>query len=163
MLLQSMQKALNKQINDEIYSSYLYLSMATHFQAANLPGFANWMSVQSKEEYGHALKIYGYIHDRGGRVTLDAVAKPPATFKKPLDVMKQVLDHEREITGTINKLYEMATKEKDYPTQVMLQWFVSEQVEEEKTASELIELLKLIGDAPAGLVMLDRQLAGRGS
>ena len=120
MLSQSMQKALNKQINDEIFSSYLYLAMATHFQAANLPGFAHWMSIQSKEEYGHAMKLYGYIHDRNGRVTLDAIAKPPSGFKKPLDVMKQVLDHEESVTASINKLHEAATKEKDYPTQVML-------------------------------------------
>lgn len=163
MLSKSMQKALNEQINHEVYSSYLYLSMSAHFQAANLPGFAQWMTVQSKEEYGHATKIYGYIHDRNGRVTLEAIAKPPATFKKPLDIMKQVLEHEQGVTALINKLYELALKEKDYPTQVMLQWFVNEQVEEEKTASDLIEQLKLIGDATAGLMMLDRQLATRGS
>ncbi len=163
MLSKTMQKALNQQINDELYSSYLYLSMSTYFQAVNLPGFAHWMMVQSKEEYDHAIKIYGYIHNRNGRVMLDVIEKPPAEFRKPLDVMKQVLEHEQNVTGSINKLYDMAAKEKDYPTQVMLQWFINEQVEEEKTASDIIEQLKMVGDAMAGLVILDRQLGSRGS
>ena len=163
MLSQSMQKKLNEQVRNEIYSSYLYLSMSAHFQAVNLVGFAKWMAVQSKEEYGHAMKIYEYIHDRSGRITLDAIAKPPATFKKPLDVMKQVLEHEVSVTAMIHELYDLAIKEKDYPTLVMLQWFVTEQVEEERTASDIIEQLKMIGDAPAGLMMLDRQLASRGT
>lgn len=163
MLSNTMQKALNQQINDELYSSYLYLSMSAHFQAVNLPGFAHWMMAQSKEEYDHAMKIYGYIHARNGRATLDAIEKPPAEFKKPIDVMKQVLEHEKKVTGLINKLYEMAMKEKDYPTQVMLQWFINEQVEEEKTAGDIIEQLKMAGDATAGLIMLDRQLGSRGS
>ena len=163
MLSKPMLKALNDQVNDELYSSYLYLSMSAHFQASNLPGFAHWMMLQSKEEYEHAMKIFNYIHGRSGRTTLNAIAKPPAEFKRPLDVMKQVLEHEKTVSGMINSLYELATKEKDYPTQVMLQWFITEQVEEEKTAGDIIEQLKMIGDAGAGLMMLDRQLGGRGS
>ncbi len=163
MLSKSMQKALNEQINNELYSSYLYLSMSAHFQATNLPGFAHWMIVQSKEEYDHAMKIFGYIQDRNSRAMLEAISKPPAEFKKPLDIMKQILEHEKSVTGMINHLYDMAVKEKDYPTQVTLQWFVKEQVEEEKMASDIIEQLKMIGDATPGLVMLDRQLGSRGS
>ena len=161
MLSKSMLKALNEQVNQELYASYLYLSMSAHFESANLPGFALWMQVQSKEENGHAMKIYKYIHDRGERVTLEAIDKPPSSFKKPLDVMRQALEHEKKVTGLITRLYEVAMKEKDYPTQVMLQWFINEQVEEEKTASDIIELLKQVGDAPAGLIMLDRQLGAR--
>jgi len=161
MLSKSMLKALNEQVNQELYASYLYLSMSAHFESSNLPGFALWMQVQSKEENGHAMKIYKYIHDRSERVTLETIDKPPSSFKKPLDVMKQALEHEKKVTGMITRLYEMAMKEKDYPTQVMLQWFINEQVEEEKTASDIIELLKQVGDAPAGLIMLDRQLGAR--
>lgn len=163
MLSKSMLKALNEQINHELYSSYLYLSMAAHFHNASLPGFAHWMALQSKEEYEHAMKIFNYITERNGRVVLDAIDKPPTEFKKPLDVMKQVLEHEKKVSGLINRLYEMAAREKDYPTQVMLQWFITEQVEEEKTAADIIEQLKMIDDMPAGLIMLDRQLGSRSS
>ncbi|MCI0706598.1 MAG: ferritin [Ignavibacteriae bacterium] len=160
-LSKSMLKALNEQVTHEFYAAHLYLSMSAHFESSNLPGFARWMQLQSKEENGHAMKIYKYIHERNDRVTLDAIDKPPTEFKKPLDVMKQALEHEKKVSGLINNLYEMAVKEKDYPTQVMLQWFITEQVEEEKTASDIIELLKQVGDAPAGLIMLDRQLGAR--
>ena len=161
MLSKTMLKALNEQVTHEFYASHLYLSMSAHFESSNLPGFARWMQVQSKEEYEHAMKIYKFIHDRNERVTLEGISKPPAEFKKPLDIMKQALEHEKKVSAMINRLYEMAVKEKDYPTQVMLQWFITEQVEEEKTASDIIELLKQIGDAPAGLIMLDRQLGAR--
>ncbi len=163
MLSKSMLKALNAQINHELFSSYLYLSMSAHFQSVNLPGFAHWMALQSKEEYEHAMKIFNYMTERNGRVVLEAIDKPPTEFKKPLDVMKQVLEHEKKVTGLINRLYDLAVSEKDYPTQVMLQWFITEQVEEEKTAGDIIEQLKMVGDMPAGLMMLDRQLASRGN
>lgn len=161
MLSKAMLKALNEQVTHEFYAAHLYLSMSAHFESENLPGFARWMELQSKEEHGHAMKIYKYIHDRDDRVTLEAIDKPPASFKKPIDVMKMALEHEKKVTGLINRLYELALKEKDYPTQVMLQWFITEQVEEEKTALDIIELLKQVGDAPAGLIMLDRQLGAR--
>lgn len=162
MLSKKMQDALNTQINHELYSSYLYLAMSAHFEAANLPGFANWMKVQSAEEYGHGMKFFHFINERSGRAELDAIAKPPVEYKTPLDVMKKVLEHEKKVTGTIEALYELALKEKDYPTQVMLQWFITEQVEEEKNASDIIELLKSIGDSPAGLAMVDGKLGARG-
>jgi ferritin len=158
-----MLKALNAQINHELYSSYLYLSMSAHFQSVNLPGFAHWMALQSKEEYEHAMKIFNYITEHNGRVVLDAIDKPPTEFQKPLNVMKQVLEHEKKVSGLINRLYDLAVSEKDYPTQVMLQWFITEQVEEEKSASDIIEQLKMVGDVPAGLILLDRQLGSRGS
>jgi ferritin len=161
MLSKKLLDALNLQINNELYSSYLYLSMAAHFEAANLPGFANWMRIQSDEETGHGMKFYHYINERSGRVVLQAIAKPPVDYKTPLDVMKKVLEHENKVTGTIEALYELSLKEKDYPTQVMLQWFISEQVEEEKNASDIIELLKNIGDSPAGLAMVDQRLGYR--
>jgi ferritin len=161
LLPKALQDAINEQINHEMYSSYLYLAMATHFTAVNLTGFANWMNVQSKEEWSHAMKLYQYIFDRGGNVVLKGIAQPPAEFKSPMEIFKQVLEHEQKITKLITKLYELAVKEKDYPTQIMLQWFINEQVEEEKNDNEIIAQLEMIGDSPAMLMMLDRRLAER--
>ncbi len=161
MLPKKIQDALNKQINNELYSSYVYLSMSAYFQAANLPGFAHWMMAQSTEENKHAMKFYHHIVENGGRVVLEAIGKPPLDYKSPLDVMKKSLEQEKSVTASINAMYELAQKEKDYPTQVMLQWFITEQVEEEKTVADIIEMLKMIGDAPAGLIMADRQLGAR--
>ncbi|MEX2088700.1 MAG: ferritin, partial [Bacteroidota bacterium] len=151
MLSKKMQSALNQQIKRELYSAYLYLSMASHFEASNFPGFGHWMKKQYEEETGHGMKIYGYVQDRGGRVELEAIEKPPVKFKSPLEIMNQVLEHEKTVTGSIHALYELAMKENDYATQVMLQWFITEQVEEEKTVVDIIEQLKMVGDAPAGL------------
>ncbi|MFH0990315.1 MAG: ferritin [bacterium] len=161
MLSKNMLDALNLQINHELYSSYLYLSMSAHFEAENLSGFAQWMSAQAKEENEHAMKFYRYVFERGSKVVLEAIDKPPTDFKTPLEVMKMVLEHEKKVTASINALYELALKENDYPSQIKLQWFITEQVEEEKNAADIIEMLKMIGDAPAGLVMVDRQLGAR--
>jgi ferritin len=161
MLPKTIQDAINEQINQEMYSSYLYLAMSTHFTVENLPGFANWMQVQSTEEWSHAMKLYKYIFDRGGVVVLKGIAQPPAKFKSPIEVFKQVFEHEQKITKLITKLYELAVKEKDYPTQIMLQWFINEQVEEEKNDTEIITQLEMIGDSPAMLMMFDRRLAER--
>lgn len=161
MISKKLQDAINQQITYEFYSSYMYLSMSAYFQTGNLPGFANWMMIQSQEEHSHAMKFYKHIIERGGKVEFEAIDKPKADYRNPLDVMKKVLEHEQKVTGLINALYELAVKEKDYPGQIMLQWFIEEQVEEEKSAAEVIHLLKQIGDAPAGLIMLDRQLAAR--
>ncbi len=161
MLPKKLQDTLNQQINHEFYSSYLYLAMSAHFESVNLPGFARWMKVQSEEETEHGMKFFHYVNERGGKVVLEAIAKPQGAFKTPMDVMKQVLEHERKVTGTIEALYELSMKEKDYATQVMLQWFIKEQVEEEKSASDIIEMLKNVGDAPAGLAMLDSRLGAR--
>lgn len=161
MLPKKIQDALNQQINRELASSYIYLAMSAHFESVNLSGFANWMKVQSNEETEHGMKLYHFVFERGGRVVLDTIPKPAAEYKSPLDVMKKVLEHEKKITASIEALYELALKEKDYPTQVMLHWFIKEQVEEEKNASDIIELLKNIGDSPAGLAMIDQRLGAR--
>ena len=157
-----MQDAINEQINEELASAYIYLSMAAYCESINLPGFANWMRAQTNEEMEHAMKFYGFVHDRGGRVILKAIAEPPAEFDGPLGVFAKTLEHEQYITGRIHKLYAMAVEENDYASLSTLQWFVDEQVEEEQSATEILELLKRIGDHPQGLIMVDRQLASRG-
>ena len=163
MISKTIQDAINDQINKELYSSYLYLAMSSYYAESNLSGFASWMRVQSTEEYAHAMKFYGYVIERNGHVNLDAIDKPLAKFKSPVDVFKQVVEHEQKVTGMINKLYELAIKEKDYPTQIMLEWFITEQLEEEKSAGDILEQLKMVGDSPVSLIMMDRQLAARGS
>ena len=161
MLSKAIQDAINDQINKELYSSYLYLAMSTYYAESNFSGFASWMKVQSTEEYGHAMKFYGYVIERNGHVELETIEKPNAKFKSPADVFKQVLEHEQKVTAMINKLYELAIKEKDYPTQIMLEWFITEQLEEEKSAGDILEQLKMVGDSPVSLIMMDRQLAAR--
>ena len=163
MLSKAIQDAINNQINKELYSSYLYLAMSSHFAEANLSGFSSWMRVQSGEEYGHAMKFYGYVIERNGHVELDAIDKPQTKFKSPTEVFKQVLEHEQKVTAMITKLYELAVKEKDYPSQIMLQWFITEQVEEERNAGDILEQLKMIGESPVSIIMMDRQLAARGN
>lgn len=162
MLSKSMQDALNEQIKNEIQSAYIYLAMAQHCESVNLPGFAHWLTQQWNEEMSHAMKFVDYVNDRGGRVLLGAIEKPQAEYASPLAVFKAVLAHEQKVTGMINKLYALALKENDYASQVELQWFIKEQVEEEKNAIEIIEQLKMIGDSGTPLIMLDRHLASRG-
>lgn len=161
MLSKSIQDAINEQIKNELYSAYLYLSMAAHFESTNLPGFAHWMKFQATEEVKHGMKFFEYINERGGKVTLKAIDQPPTDFKTPLDIFKMAHKHEQKVTGMINKLYELALKENDYPSQVMLQWFIKEQVEEEKSAESIIEQLKMAGESSAALLMADRQFAQR--
>lgn len=161
MLSKTLQNALTEQINHELYSAYLYLSMAAHFDSKNLSGFAHWMHIQYQEETEHALKFYKYIYDRGSSVVLKAIAQPPTKFKTPIEIFEHVLDHEQKVTGLIHKLYELALKEKDYPTQSMLQWFINEQVEEEKNATEIINTLEMVGNSPLSLIMVDKQLGAR--
>jgi ferritin len=161
MLSKPMQDAINEQIKNEMYSGYLYLSMAAHFESTNLPGFAHWMKIQATEEVKHAMKFFEYIVERGGKVTLKAIDQPPADFKAPIEIFKQAYKHEQKVTATIHKLYELALKENDYPSQVMLQWFIKEQVEEEKNAEGIVEQLKMAGDSSAALLMADRQFAAR--
>lgn len=156
-----MQAALNAQIKAELDSAYLYLSMAAHFEAVNLGGFAKWMRLQAKEEQGHAMRIFDFVVERGGRVVLEAVDKPQTDFGRPVEVFQQVLEHERKVTGLIHDLYAMAQSEKDYASQVMLHWFIEEQVEEESTAEGIVERLRLAGDAGAALLLLDRELGAR--
>jgi ferritin len=153
--------AINEQIKNEIHSAYIYLGMSTWCESINLPGFAHWLRAQTKEELGHAMKLRAYVEDRGARVVLKAIEAPPAEFKSSLDMFQKVLEHERKISGTIHALYALAVKENDYPSQIMLQWFIAEQVEEEKIATGIVEQLKVVGEAPVPLLMIDRQLAAR--
>jgi ferritin len=161
MISKTLQDAINEQINFELFSAYLYLSMSAHFETQNLSGFANWTRVQYQEETGHAMKLYKYVFDRSGAVTLKAIAQPATKFKTPLDIFKEVLKHEQKVTSLINKLYELAVKERDYAAQIFLQWFINEQVEEEKNATDIINILEMIGDSPVSLIMADRQLGAR--
>ena len=161
MFSKKMEKALNKQINAELYSSYLYLSMATHFSNAGLAGCANWMQQQAQEELFHAMKMFAYVNGRGGRVILESIDKPPHQWKTTLQVFEDVLAHEQKVTGLINDLVNLAIAEKDHATNNFLQWFVAEQVEEEDNAGSLVNKLKLIGKDANGLFMLDTELAQR--
>jgi len=162
MLTKVMQDTFNAQIQKEFYSAYLYLSMANHFEQKNLPGFAHWLKVQVQEEQGHALKFLDYIHERGGSVVLQAIQQPPSEWKSNLAAFENVLEHEQLVTASINKLYEIALAEKDYASQILLQWFINEQVEEEKNASDIIAQLHMIEDRDTAVLMLDHQLGKRG-
>ncbi len=161
MLTPKIQDALNSQINAELWSAYLYLSMGMHFEAEGLPGVANWFKVQFKEEQDHAMIFMNYVNQRGGRVDLKAIDSVPTSWKSPIDAFKDTLEHEQKVTAMINDLYLLAEAEKDYATRDRLAWFVSEQVEEENTARELIDKLRMIGDNGMGLYMFNTELAGR--
>ena len=163
MIGKAMQDAMNEQINKELFSSYLYLSMAAYFEERNLPGFGHWMRLQEAEERVHAMKLYDYILERGGKVTLKGIDAPKTEWKSNLEVAEEVVAHEAKVTASIHALYELALKEKDYPSQVMLQWFITEQVEEEKNAAEIVANLKLIEERGTAVMMLDHRLAKRGA
>ncbi len=161
MLNERMEKALNEQIKWEFYSAYLYLSMASYFESLSLEGFAKWMKAQAIEESIHAMKFYNFVNERGGRVRLQAIDQPPTEWESPLSVMEFALKHEQEVTKRINDLVEVALEEKDHATYIFLQWFVTEQVEEEDSFGAIVERMKLVADAPSGLFMIDRELAQR--
>jgi len=152
---------LNKQINHEFNAMYLYLSMSAYLEALNLKGFAGWMRKQADEEQKHALKIFDYINDRNGEISLATIEKPKSEWKSPFNVAQDALAHERKVTGLIHTLSKLAEKEDDHATHVFLHWFVEEQVEEEDQANQLVEKLKLIGDSRSGLLMLDQELGKR--
>lgn len=151
-------KSINDQINFELYSAYIYLSMASHFKAQNLNGFANWMDVQVQEELVHTTKFYNFLHDRNEDVEFGAIAKPPAKWDSPLAVFEHALKHEQLVTKRINSLADQAAKVSDHATSNFLQWFINEQVEEEANATNVIQQIKLFGDS---LFMLDRELGQR--
>ncbi len=161
MIGKAMQDAMNEQINKELFSSYLYLSMAAYFEARNLSGFAHWMRVQADEEREHAMKFYNFILERAGNVLLKAIDAPKTEWSSSLEVAEEVAAHEAKVTASIYALYELAMQEKDYPAQVMLQWFITEQVEEEKNAAEIVANLKLIEERATAVLMLDKQLGKR--
>ena len=161
MVSKKMIDSLNNHLNEELYSSYLYLSMSAYFESKNLKGFATWFRIQSQEEYGHGMKFYGFINQVGGKVNLKAIKAPKTNWKSIMEAFTETLAHEKHITGLINKLVGQAMQEKDYATNNFLQWFVTEQVEEEATVEEIINKLEMIGDAKSGLFMMDRELGSR--
>jgi ferritin len=163
MLSDKMQKALNDQINAEMFSSYLYLSMAAYFESENWNGMAAWMKAQSSEEYAHAMKFFHFINEVEGKVTLESLEKPKASWNSPLEIFEESLKHENYITDRIHKLVDLAVSEKDYATNLFLNWFVNEQVEELANVSQIVHKFKLIGDNKTSLFLLDRELGMRAS
>lgn len=161
MINKNVEKALNDQVNAEMYSSYLYLSMSAYFESIDLPGFAQWMKAQAQEEMLHTMKMYDYIIERGGRMVFGAIEAPPAEWDSALDAFGCTLKHEQLVTGLINSLVDVAIAEKDHASNIFLQWFVSEQVEEESTVGSVLQHLKMVGDHGQGLFMMDRELGTR--
>ena len=161
MISQKMNDALNEQVNAELFSSYLYLSMSAWCSERSLSGFANWMRAQAQEEMFHGMKIYDYILERGGSIDLKIIDKPSADWSSPLAVAEEVAAHEAKVTGLINDLVEVAMAEKDHASNIFLQWFVAEQVEEEASAGDVLERMKMIGDDSAGMFAMDLELGKR--
>ena len=161
MLDPRMEQALNEQINWELYSGYLYLSMASQFAALGMPGGQNWMTVQYKEELNHAQMMFDYVLTRGGRVVLEAIAKPPTEWPDGLAMFRQALEHEQMVTKRIHDLASLALELKDHATYNFLQWFIAEQVEEEESAGDMVQKFTMAGEHPAGLYQLDKELAAR--
>lgn len=161
MLSPAMQDAFNEQIKNEFFSSYIYLSMAAWFDDRNLPGMALWMRAQAREEAGHAMKLFEHLLDRNARVKLRPIPQPPVDFASPVEVFEQALKHEMAVTASIHNIYAQAVQEKDFASSVFLDWFVREQVEEEKQGALIVEQLKMVGEDRPGLLMLDRELGQR--
>ena len=163
MLSKKMEKALNDQINAEIFSTYLYLAMAAWFHSRKLQGFARWMEMQAREEWEHSMKFFHYVDERGGRVILSAIEAPPSEWESPLEAFKAAYEHEKYITGRIHDLVALAREEKDYATENFLQWFVTEQVEEESSTARVVDQIEMVADSRQGLFLLDRELGARGA
>ena len=161
MLDKKMQEALNDQVNAELYSSYMYLSMSAYFASINLQGFAGWMRAQAQEELFHAMKIHEYVIERGGRALLGEIEGPPTDWGSPLETFEAVHSHEQKVSGLINGLVDLAMELRDHATSSFLRWFVDEQVEEEASADGVVQKLRLVAGAPGGLFMLDRELGTR--
>ncbi|OPX22210.1 MAG: ferritin [Candidatus Latescibacterota bacterium] len=161
MIGKKMQDAMNEQIKQELGSSYLYLSMAAYFQSSGLDGMARWMRAQTQEELVHAMKLFDHIEDRGGKVKLLALTQPTTEWASPLTAFQAAWKHEQFISSRIDNLVELAAEEKDHPAGILLQWFVTEQVEEEASVSKVVQLLERVGDSGNGLIMLDRELGAR--
>jgi len=161
MLNKKIEKAINAQITEEVFSAHIYLSMSSWFETQNLKGFANWMYIQYQEELTHAMKFFKYINERGGQGIIDAIKKPDTDWKNPVLALKETLKHEEFITKKINDLVSLARQEKDYATENMLSWYVTEQVEEEKNATDILNELNMIGESKTALLILDKQLGTR--
>jgi ferritin len=153
--------AINEQIKHELFSAYLYLSMSAHFEASGLPGFAKWTRMQAQEETEHAMKFFDYVNERGGNVVLKAIEQPQAEFGTPLSVFEAILKHEQKVTGLINDLYAIALEEKDYASQVMLHWFIEEQVEEESNSQAIVDKLSMAEGNKSALMQMDHLLGAR--
>ncbi|MFP3953727.1 MAG: ferritin [Candidatus Acetothermia bacterium] len=161
MLNEKVEKALNDQINEELFSYYIYLSMGAYFNSESLDGFASWMELQAQEEQEHAMRIFRYVNDRGGRVKLQEIEKPKMEWNSPLDAFENAFDHEQYITGKIHELVDLAEQENDKATLQMLDWFIEEQVEEEATTEAIVDKLDMVGTSGSGLLALDRELGSR--
>ncbi len=161
MISKKMEAAINEQINKELYSSYYYLAMAAYLESENLDGMATFMKAQAYEEVGHAMKFYGYVNDQGGRVILEAIEKPQETFDNPQQIFELSLKHEQFVTSRIHDLVNLALEEKDHATKAFLDWYVTEQVEEESTMDSIVKKLKIVGSNGQGLLMLDAELGQR--
>ena len=161
MISEKLQDAINEQINRELYSGYLYLSMAAYFDSMNLPGFASFMKVQEEEERFHAMKFYDFLNERGGRVVLKKIAQPEVDFDSPIEVFEQSLKHEQLVTKSINELMDLAIAENDHAAKSFLNWYVDEQVEEEDTMDGIVNKLKMIGAKGHGMLMMDKELGAR--
>jgi ferritin len=161
MLSPTIEAAINKQLKLEISSAYTYLAMSAYCESRNFPGFAAWMKVQWQEELSHAMKLFGYLTDRGSKAVFEAIDKPQTEYASPHAMFNEVLKHEEQVTQAINGLYDLAIKENDHATQIELQWFIKEQVEEEKSVSDVLHMLRTAGDSGLSLMMLDRQLGQR--
>jgi ferritin len=161
MMKQIMQDAINEQIKRELNSEYIYLAMSAFFEARNFPGFARWMRFQSEEEHKHAMKLFDFINERGGKVVLQPIDQPPADFESPEAIFKLALEHEEYISNSIHQLYKLAVDHDDYPTQVMLHWFIEEQVEEEQSVGEVFEMVKKAEGRDWALLILDNQVGKR--
>ncbi len=161
MLKKKMQEAMCDQINAELASSYLYLAMSAYFESLNLAGFANWMRVQAQEELAHTMKLFDFVNERGGRVSLGAVAEPPQQWDSPLAVFQHTLEHEQQVSERINRLVDLAIKHSDHASNNFLQWFVAEQVEEEASVDAVMQKLKLVGMDGNGLFLIDQELSTR--
>ncbi len=161
MIDEEIQEAINDQINAELYSAYIYLSMAADFGDRGLDGFENWMHSQTIEEINHAMRLYQYLESRGGQVKLDEIEKPKTEWKSPLEIFKDAYEHEQYVTERINELADLAEEKNDRATLQMLQWFIDEQVEEEESAEEILDKLKMAGDDGSALMMLDKEMGQR--
>lgn len=161
MIKENIEKSINDQINAELYSAYLYLSMAADFADKGYEGMEQWMRAQAREEKEHAMRFFDYLQERGGRVKLEAIEKPKEKWESPLEAFEEALEHEKYVTERINEMADLAEKEKDRATLNMLQWFIDEQVEEEDSTENIVNKLKMVEESPSGLMMLDSKLGER--
>ncbi len=161
MIKETVEKAINEQIMREMYSSNLYLAMSAYFHSINLPGFAHWMRIQAQEESFHAMKFFDYLIERNGTPKISAIPEPPSSWNSALDAFEATYQHECGVTENINKLTDIAVKESDHATQILLQWFITEQVEEEANVLEILDKMKMVADFQAGIFMLDNELKQR--